>query len=85
MFPSLPHVLERKIVSMVEMLPGIRETAEAKQQLFDEMKPSGGSNKERCLARKELPGGRICFMRISVYSSTNAPVAASRRRRTVAT
>ena len=73
MFPSLPHVLEQQIVSMVEMLPGIRETAEVKQQLFDDMKPMGGSNKERCLARKELPGGRICFVRMNGWKSTKRP------------
>ena len=33
MFAQLPEELVQKIVSMTEMLPGIPETAETKQQL----------------------------------------------------
>ena len=73
MFAQPPEALGQKIVSMTEMLPGIPETADCKQQLFDEMKSPRGMNKERCLARKELPGGRICFVRINAYSSTKRP------------
>lgn len=75
MFPALPRVLEQKVVSMVEMLPGIPETAETKQQLFDLMKPSCRNNaeSERCLARKDLPGGRFCVARVNCYKGTKRP------------
>ena len=63
MFPSLPHVLEQKIVSMVEMLPGIPDTPNNKKMLLSVLKCPGGRGNS--FARKDLGvGNKFCYVRV---------------------